>query len=712
MTSQGRSSAFEHWGHRMANGRRLILVLAAVFAVFGAIWGTGAIGGMVGGAGFDDPRSESVEADTLLADGVGRHAPDAVVLYSSSAFDVDDPRFVAAVDGVVRRVGEQQPQGVAAVESYWTSGRSELVAKDRHSTYLVIRLHGRTEGERVDAFKAVSPELVAPGSDIETRFGGVTAMTEQVNRITSADIVRAEVISLPILVFLLIVVFGGLAAAALPMVVGTIVVLGALALLRVIEMFTEISTFAINIVTILGLGLSIDYTLFVVRRFRAEFVLGGDVRTVVARTVAAAGRTVGYSGIAVAVSFLGLVLFPSRFLITMGFAGAAVVLVAGVAALTVLPALLAVTGHRVAVPRRRRFRVRSLPSGGMWRTWREVVLGRPIAAVGTGVVLLGVLAAPLLAVNWARPAEWVLPNGADARSVTAALDTGYSSNPLKEMTVVIDREGDGVGSGGVDRYLEHAAKVPGVTSVANTATDGAVTRLSLSYSVDPMSREAAAMVRGVRAIPPPDGARVLVTGMPASRVDIVGMIGRGAPWMALFVAAASILIYWMAFRSFWLPVIAVLLNAAGILAALGVVVGVFQNGYLESVLGVAPMGLVDADFPVLIVAIAFGMAMDYEAFLLSLIKEGVTRGDGLDAAIAGGVRESTSVITSAALLLCVVVGGFAFSDIALMAMIGIGLIVAILIDVTVIRFILVPATTKLVGARTWAGSDSVTRAQP
>ncbi|MDP9863934.1 MULTISPECIES: MMPL family transporter [Streptosporangium] len=691
---------------RLAGRRRWWVVTAAVLlALLGGVWGTGTFGALTGGAGFDDPGSESVRADELLAGPLGRWSADLVVLYDSENATVDDPEFA----GPVRRALDGVPrEGIARLESYWPAKTGQYVSHDRHATYVTVQFAEDGDREQVAELARIKARFQVPAaSGITVRFGGTVAMTEQVNARTGGDIARAEILSVPVLLVLLLVVFRSAVAAALPLAVGTTVALGSLAVLRVLTAFTELSSSVINVITILGLGMAIDYALFMVGRFREELAAGAGVDEAVERTTATAGRTVAFSGLAVAISFAGLALFPSRFLSSMGFAAVSVVVFAVIGSLTLLPALLRFAGHRidawrVPLPRPR---ARAAVSGrGRWYRMARTVMRRPVPATAVLVLVLVGLGAPALGANWARPADWVLPADADARAVTAQLRQRFDRDPAKVVTAVVTmREAaDGQDSRQrLDAYARRLDAVDGVEGAAVTGTHGSLARLTLSYAVDPMSPQARDMVARLRAQDPPADAEVLFTGMPVSRVDIVDMIGARAPWMALFVSLVSAAVLFLAFRSAALPLVTVFMSGLSLLAAFGVVTLIFQDGVGAALLGFEPIGAIDANFPVLIVAIAFGLAMDYQVFMLSRVREHYeATGDPVEA-VAVGAQRTASVITSAGLLLAVVVGGFAASSIIFMKMIGVGLVLAVAIDVFLVRALLLPAVLGLLGHRAW-----------
>ncbi|MCT9930528.1 MMPL family transporter [Planotetraspora sp. A-T 1434] len=690
---------FSTLGNFVVRRRLWIVIGALIFAIGAGGWGSGVFGALGGGAGFDDPASESVHADNLLAGPLGRYANDVVVLYEGGTLTVDDPKFAEPVQRAIASVPRDD---VVRLDSFWSTHSESFVSKDRHATYVTVQLNSSVDQERVLMLRAIQNKFKVDG--LTVRFGGITSMTDQVNRQTMRDLLFAEALSIPILLILLLIIFRSLLAATLPLIIGIVAALGSLAVLRVVTFFADISTFAIQVVTILGLGLAIDYALLMVTRFREELGRGQSLDEAVQRTMAAAGRTIMFSGLVVAISLAGLTLFPSRFLLSMGYAGAGVTLLAVLASLTVLPALLRLGGHRLNS--RRAQVLPAPPEQGRWYRVAHAVMRRPLVSTLGIVALLVGLGLPFLGVNWARPADWVLPASADARVVTQQMAARFDADPGKLMTVVVE---SAPGRAALDDYAKRLDAVAGVNSASVTGVQGTQARVTLSYSLDPMSREARRMVEDLRAVASPPGAKSSVTGMPASRVDIVNMVTSRMPWMALFVAVVSFVVLFLAFGSVLLPLKSVVLNLLSLSASFGAIKLIFQDGWLSGVLGFVPIGAVDVNFPVLIVAIAFGLAMDYEVFLLSRIREQwVLTGDPVES-VAVGLQRTAKIITSAALLVVVVVGGFAISGIAFMKMAGIGLVIAVVVDATIVRSLLVPATMRLLGRWAWWSPPSLAR---
>jgi trehalose monomycolate/heme transporter len=696
-------------GHLTYTRRRWVLAAAGLFMLVAALWGTSVFGRLVGG-GFDDPASESSRAQAVADQAFGRDGADVAVVYSSAARTVDDAAFRDAVTGTLARLPKAD---VSTLTTYWSTGRAPaLVSADRHSTYAVLELVGGDEAARQKSYDAIKDELAAPG--LQSLRGGAVAVSEAINGQVKADIGKAEGISTPILVVLLVLVFGGLAAASLPLAIGGLAILGAFTALRIISIFTDVSVFAINIVTMLGLGLAIDYGLFVVSRFREELASRGGERDAVqpalVATMRTAGRTVLFSGLTVALALSSLMLFDLPFLRSMGYGGVAAVIVAMVGALTVLPALLAVLGPkvnslRVRLPKSLR-RAQAAPSSterhGAWYRIATSVMRRPVAyVVGITIVLLA-MGLPFAGVKWGSPDHRALPVGAEARVAGETLDAKFPASSTRPIDAIVtfDRPVTAAATD-LSAYVKRLEAVPGITGAKVTGAAGGSARVSLTYSPDPTSTAGRALVETVRGVQDPPGAQVLVGGFSAVNADTLSAIGRTLPWAALWIVGGMILLLFLAFGSAVLPVKAVLMNMLSLSASFGAVVWIFQEGHLSGLLGFTSVGSVEATQPVLMFAIAFGLAMDYEVFLLSRMREEWDRTHDNTRAVALGLQRSGRIITSAAALLIVVIGAFATSGVTFIKMIGVGVALAILIDATVVRALLVPATMRLLGRFNW-----------
>ena len=697
---------FDRLGHMVYRGRRWVLAAAAAVLVLGVTWGTGVFGAMTS-SGFEDPGSESAAATARIESTVGRPGADVVVLYRFHGRPVSDPAFRAAVEEHVAALPDRLVRSVTTAWSEGPAASSGLVSANGRATYAVVGLVGTGDDEVMDAYEELEPALRDAPPGLDVRLGGTAAIASDITTQVSEDIAKAEQLSMPILLVLLVVIFGGLTAASLPLAIGGLAILGSFTLLRVLTLVTDVSVFSINIVTMLGLGLAIDYALFVVSRFREERRLpGATTESALARTMATAGRTVAFSGVTVAVALASLLFFPQTFLRSMGFGGMAAVLVAMLGALTVLPALLAVLGHRVdslRVPGLSRLRRRPArgEDHGAWSRLAHSVMRRPVVYVAVIVPLLLLAGLPFLRVAFGGVDHRALPVGSESRTVSETLIDDFPGGGITTIDAVVDFADGSVDGAALQSYAGRLDDLPGVTSATVSAQDGGTAVVSVRYDAEGIGPEARELVGDVRAVPAPAGADVLVGGRAADLRDLLASLGSTLPWMGLFVLGSTMLLLFLAFGSVVLPVKAVLMNVLSLSASFGALVWIFQDGNVSGLLGFESTGAIEATQPILMLALAFGLSMDYEVFLLSRIREQWDATGDNTAAVATGLQRTGRIITSAALLLVVVIGAFATSGIVFIKMIGVGMIIAILVDATVVRALLVPATMRLLGRWNW-----------
>jgi RND superfamily putative drug exporter len=695
-------SIFERWGRTAYRRRRRILVIALLVAVVGIAWGTTIFAKVQTAGGFDAPNSQSQHEANLATQAFGRDAGDVAVLYSSTTLTTASPAFRSAVTSTLAKLPHSKVESYA---TYWSTRSAKFVSATGHQTYAVLELAGSNDSARQTSYEAIKTDLSAPG--LRSQVGGVVPTDETIDKQTTANITRAEGLSFPILLILLLVIFGSLTAACLPLAIGALGILGSFTVLRLLTIITGVSVFSLNITTILGLGLGIDYGLFLVTRFREELHKQATVEDAVARTVATAGRTVLVSGITVAIVLASLVLFPETILRSIGYGGVATVVVDMLAALTVLPALLAVLGPKVNSLRIRRSLARSpaAEGSGGWYRLAHSVMRRPVLYAVPIVVLLLALGSPFLKVVWGGVDATVLPSAAAPRIVTEALNRDFPGNPTSPIETIIQFPGAVAGSpsraAGLTAYVSRLDHVPGISSAQVTGVRGDVARVDMSYGPGPYTPQARAIVGNVRDVAAPPGAAVYTGGQTAALADELSSLGHTLPFMALAVVLATFLLMFLAFGSLVLPVQAIVMNVLSLSAMFGVVTWIFQDGHLSGLLGFTPNGTISPTIPVLMFAIMFGLSMDYQVFLLSRIRERYDVIRDNTAAIASGLQRTGGVITSAALLLVIVIGLFSLSSITFIKMLGVGMIVALILDATLVRMLLVPAVMRLVGDANW-----------
>ncbi|MBB2922673.1 MMPL family transporter [Cellulomonas cellasea] len=692
--------------HRHA---RWVLAVSLALAALAAVWGS-AVSDHVQAGGFTVPGSDSERAEQRVAEELGPTRPEVLVTYAHPTLTPDDPRFAADLTAHLDALPDD---ATARVVQPWTPGlpadaQAALLGTDGRSALVAISVPGADLDARVRAYGDLEPSLAAP-EPWTTAVGGALAVNADLTHRAETDIAAAETLAMPVLLVLLAVIFGSGVAALLPVVVGVLAILGAMGLLRALTLVTDVSTFAINVTTILGLGLAIDYALFVVSRFREELARTDDVGAAVVRTVTTAGRTVIFSGLTVLIAFAGLLAFPQMFLRSMGLGGMAVVLLDMVLAVTLLPALLALLGRRVdagRLPRgiTQRLAARRVGRTPVWTRLGRGVLRRPgLVAAGVTAVLV-LVALPALGLVVGSSDERDLPASSPARQATEQLADLF---PGGGSEVTLDVVLDGAPQpAALDGYLTGLGALPDAGAVRVVAATDRLTSVAVTAPGAVDAPETRDLVRAVRALDGPagtDGApvEVLVGGAAAANVDSTDAIASALPWALLVIAGATAVLLFLALGSLVLPVKAIVLNVLSLGATFGAVWWAFGDAHLAGALGFTATGRIDPSNLVLIGVIAFGLAMDYELFLLSRVREEHLRGRSADDAVVVGLERTGRTITSAALLLVVVLVAMGTSGVAFLKVIGLGLAFAVLVDATLVRALLVPATVRLLGRSVW-----------
>lgn len=567
---------------RLVHRRRWTSLLLIVLLTVGAgVWGAGVLDRFKLG-GFEDPDADSTLVAKLSATYFGNSNPDVLVLYRSDAMTVDDPRYMAAVLTTVSRLPKRH---VSQIHSYWSfdgDGAAAFVSHDRHATFVAIELNARGDEALLQAYQQIRDRLRAPGLD--SRVGGSVAFGVEFSDLAVRDIVRAEVISMPVLLILLVIVFGAVAASTLPLVVAVFSIVTGLAVLHAVTYVTDVSAMALEVVTMMGVGLAIDYSLFIVNRFREELARDGDRERALVVTMVTAGRTIAVSGITVSAALSGLLLFPQMFLRTLGMAGIATVLMAMFGAVVLLPTLLAILGPRVewgAVRRRRN--VRNADRGFWYRLGRSV-MKRPLPYFALTLAILAVLFGPFRNVQFTSVDARVLPEGSQPRQVVETIKRDFPGGGAEPIDVVVSGDliprnwrpaGDG---DAVPPYLEEFRKrlqdLPHVTKAEFTgySEDYGAVRISVTHDRDPMSRAAQSLVRTIRQMElSKDGfpLHIDVGGSTAAQMDLMDSLKRTLPWMVLLVGALTFVLLFMFFGSVVLPLKAIAMNVLSIGASFG-----------------------------------------------------------------------------------------------------------------------------------------------
>ena len=696
------------------------------------------VGGQLSAGGFILDDLESARAKAVLERELGAPPSALVVVLSSETLTAGTPGFEAAASAATRDIATAPH--VARVISHLLAPRQ--VSADGHTAYDVVFLDLPAD-DSPDALPILRERLrPEPGLDVE--LAGGPAFYGDVQTVSESDLRRSEIISLPLAALTLLLVFGSVVAAGVPLVVGGAAVVVALAAIFVVASLTPMSIFVLNLATLLGLGLGVDYSLLMTSRFREELALRPDrpdrVGEAVRATVASAGRAVFFSGLTVLLGLLGLVLFEFMILRSVGIAGAIVVGLAVASALTLLPAILAILGVRIDRLAIRRVSPRS-DGDGPWARLARRVMRHPVAVLVPTLGCILLLGLPFLHVRFNAPDSSILPPSVPSRAAFDRLQREFGEGEFAPIVLAIRTSGPATSPANLSELFDYSRRLQADVRVARvdslvdvdprltlgqytllygdpngprdryiettlaTTTRGDLTEFTLFTPYGPNRDEGRDLVAAMRdpqgPLAPPAGMTVLVGGGAADVADVVARVREDFPRTALFIAISTYLVLFVLLRSVILPAKALIMNTLSIVASFGALVWIFQDGNLSAVLGFQPLGFVETTQPVILFCVLFGLSMDYEVFILSRTKEVWDRTGDNPEAVARGLERSGRIVTSAALVVVVVAGSFAFADIVLIKALGVGMAIAIALDATVVRALLVPATMRLLGRWNW-----------
>ncbi len=703
---------FERLGHAIYRHRRLVLIASLVgVALCAAV--AAFLFPRLGSQGFDDPGSDSTAARAILDGDFDAPEADLVI-----ALDFDGSVDGSAASDVGRAVTDTVAglPGVLRVASYWRTPVPTLRSTDGTGALVLVTYDPDSPDSPREITDAAEAALDAADLGTATAYvGGGQSVAKAINVQVARDLTRAESIAIPATLILLVVVFGSLVAAGMPMLVGVGAIFASLMVLFLVTFVTDVSVFAVNLVTGLGLGLGIDYALLIVSRFREELSQTDVVEEAVVRTVATAGRTVVFSGLTVGVTLAALAFFPLPFLRSFAYAGTSVVLFAVLGALITLPAALAMLGPRIDSLRIRRNLGRA-HEGRRWAALATWIMRYPWPVALASTALLLVLAWPALNVRFSQLDERALPSSDPAVVATNLLRSDYPDLGGSPIDIIVPAA---VGDAALSAYsaalssvdtIERVVASTGVYVDGARVADpqptfvtaaGAYERIIAGTSERPRSPEGEAVIADLRAVPPPD-PKVVVGGLAAEYTDSQQGIARSLPWALAWILVSVLVLLFLFTGSVLLPIKAIIMNVMSLAAAMGVLVWVFQEGHLTWLVGdFTRTGTLDTATLVITAIVAFGLSMDYEVFLLSRIKEEYDRTGDNTAAVAFGLQRSAGIITAAALLLAVVFVVFLTSTLTNIKIMGLGITVAILIDATIVRILLVPAFMRIAGGANW-----------
>jgi RND superfamily putative drug exporter len=667
-----------------SRGRR-VLIVAVIGAVIAGVFGAG-VSSHLSPYGANDPATQSVQATNRFQAVAGRQVDPGVIALVASG----DVRTAAARQRVTSVAAELRRQpDVASVASFYSAHNAAMVSRDGRSTYVVAYFKPLSDKHLSDDAKLIESRFA---SQHDVKLGGSAVANAQVNTQVSHDLAHGELLAFPLIFLLSLLFFRSLVAAVLPPMLGGLAIIGTFFLLRIISTFADLSVFALNLTTGIGLGLAIDYSLFMVSRYREESARDGFGLEALKRTLQTAGRTVLFSSITVAAAVASLTVFPQRFLYSMGIAGAIVTLLAAALALTVLPALLAVLGPRVnalSPERLRRAAERDArpARSGAWYRLAQFVTRRPgRIAIASAAVLIA-LGIPFTQIKFISVDARVLPTSSSARYVQDTLDNQFPPHRTTPLEVVVGAQ---AGSSQVSAFAARISRLPDVSAVAPAQPAGpSLSLLQVAPVQDPLSSATTQLVHDVRAIH--TSFYLGVAGQTAAYLDLEHSLGVHLPVVIAIVVASTLIALFMMTGSIVLPLKAILMNTLSLSAMFGILVLIFQDGNLQGLLGFHSLGALDATQPILLFAIGFGLATDYGVFLLARIKEAHDAGASDRDAIALGLERTGRIVTAAALLFAVAVGAFATSEIVFIKELGVGAALAVL----------VPSLMELLGSANW-----------
>lgn len=694
---------FEKLGHAIAHRSKAIFLLSVTLVLLFGTLGTQVFSRFDTG-GYSDPNSDSAKVFDYLENTFGVKDPAVVLALESSAGSVDAEATVAAATSL-----ENQIRSEASAEnviSYWSAGRNPAFkSTDGTSAYIFIYLKSDdfTEIDSLGGYYQDKYEGEYQNQRVYVSGGAVFA--NAINGRIQDDLKLSEAISIPITFILLVLVFGALVASAMPLIIGVTAILGTFFGLYLLTLVTDISVFALNLTTGLGLGLGIDYALLIVNRFREELRRGISREDAIVNTMRSAGKTVFYSGLTVVLTLLSLAFFPMNFLKSMGYAGAIVVLLAVVGALIPLPALLMMLGERVNKGVVRKSGLTPKEDGG-WARLSRFVMRRPVPVVAFSLLVLGVMIAPLANAKFSQVDMRVLPASDPAYQASAFIQEKFPGEESNPIEIVFPNAGDQIEA--VNAYAAKLSQVQDIVRVGTPDVKGQAVRLVAIHSMAPRTPEAQNLINEIRAIDSP--LEVLVGGVAADYADTQDGIATTLPWVFLWITITVLVLLFLFTGSVLLPIKAVILNFLSLAATLGVMTWVFIDGNLNFLTGdFIKTGALDTSTVVLVAIVAFGLSMDYEVFLLSRIKEEHDAGKSNVDSVALGLQKSARIITAAAMILAVVFAAFIISGVTSIKSMGFGIAFAILLDATLIRALLVPALMRLLGDLNWWAPKALQR---
>lgn len=695
---------FENLGRVLVNYRKAAVALFVIGILL-----AGAVGSLIfsrlDSGGYSDPNSDSYKVYEYLRDDLKVEDPAVVVVIDAGDRDVTEPAVAQQAIALEKKMAQED--GVTKTLSFWGAGSdASLKSADGKAAYVLVFGKGEAfSADSEDLGKLFQEKYDGEFDGLRLYAGGVAVVGHAITKKISDDLKIAEAISIPLTFILLAFVFGALAASAMPLIVGVSAIVGAFFILYLISLFTAVSVYSLNLTTGMGLGLGIDYALLMVNRFREELKKGKSVDESVITTMATAGKTVFYSGLTVLVTMVSLTFFPLPFLKSFGYAGVSVVALAVVGAIFGLPPILAMMGKRINKGPVRKSAMEP-KEDGRWADTARFVMRRPVPIVLLSLIALGIMAAPLQNISFSQGDSRMLP-ASNPAAIATAIQTerfpGQTGTPIEIITF------DGANKvDALNEYANRISQVEGIVGVVPPQVIGEDVRIVAYQSMLPRTPESQKLIHDLRDVIAPAGT--LIGGVAADYTDSQDGISRTLPWAFGWIAISVLLLVFIFTGSIILPIKAVVLNVLSLAATMGVLTWVFIDGNLQWLVGSFTVtGSLDTSIVILIAVVVFGLSMDYELFLLSRIREEHLEGRSNVESVATGLQRSARIITAAAVLLAVVFAAFVTSGVTSIKTMGFGVALAVLLDATLIRALLVPALMRLMGERNWWAPKSLQR---
>lgn len=696
---------FEKLGKFINRRKKPVLVTFVIALLLSGFFGFQAFSRFDSG-GYNDPNSDSAKVQQILEDEFDFKQPSLVLAVGSNSQNIDDPKVALGANELEKELKKEE--AVENVISYWSAGNAPFLKSEDGNSGLMFVYFKTSDFTEADKLGGIFQEKYDEKfKDLDVYISGQAVFANAINGRIQDDLKIAESIAIPLTFILLLIIFGAMVAASMPLVIGITSIIGTFLVMYLLTFVTDISIFVLNLTTGLGLGLGIDYALLIVNRFREELAKGVKKDKAIVNTMKTAGKTVFYSGLTVVVTLISLTFFPLNFLKSMGYAGASVVTLAVLGALIPLPAILSLLGNKVNKGRIRKNAFANIDKG-RWSKFARFVMKRPVTIVAISAAILTIFISQITNVKFSQIDTDVLPKSDRAYISSEFIAQEFPGEEGTPIEFIFPNGATNLAS--VDQYLNQVKETDGITRVGEPQISGQVVRAEAIHSVKPRTPEGEKLIQDLRNLS--DENEILIGGQAADYADTQGAIRDNLGLVIGWIMVTIFILLFAFTGSILLPIKAVLLNFISLAATVGAISWVFIDGNLKWLFGDFNVnGTIDTNTLVLVTIVAFGLSMDYEVFLLSRIKEEHDLGKSNIDAVALGLQKSARIITAAALILAIVFAAFLTSGVTTIKLLGFGVAFAILLDATVIRALLVPALMRLFGERNWWAPKSLKRFQ-